>query len=138
MGPAGPTSEKAAKHMKNTAILIAKRCKNWACEARDQVHQRVLFFSLCLVFFFITPWPLKQQAQSKKKKKTQLSREDHVSSKVGFLKFCYLLFLANNYETVILNIETIFCKIVLLPLLIELELELETKSPFGAETETNI
>jgi hypothetical protein len=35
MGPAGPTSEKAAKHMKNTAILVAKRCKNWACEARD-------------------------------------------------------------------------------------------------------
>jgi hypothetical protein len=32
MGPAGPTSEKAAKHMKNTAILVAKRCKNWACE----------------------------------------------------------------------------------------------------------
>uniref|UniRef100_A0A2N9ESW5 Uncharacterized protein n=1 Tax=Fagus sylvatica TaxID=28930 RepID=A0A2N9ESW5_FAGSY len=51
MGPAGPTSEKAAKHMKNTAILVAKR--------------------------------------------------------------------------------------LLLPLLVELELELETKSPFGAETETN-
>jgi hypothetical protein len=30
MGPAGPTSEKATKHMKNTAILVAKRCKNWA------------------------------------------------------------------------------------------------------------
>ena len=42
MGPVGPTSEKATKHMKNTVILIAKRCKNWACEARDQVHQRVL------------------------------------------------------------------------------------------------
>ena len=81
-----------------------------------------------------------QQAQSNKKKKTQLSREDHVSSKVRFLKFCYLLFLANNYETVILNIETFFCKTVLLPLLVELELEfkLETKSPFGVETETNI
>ena len=39
MGPAGPTSEKATKHMKNTAILVAKRCKNWACEARDQLHQ---------------------------------------------------------------------------------------------------
>jgi hypothetical protein len=78
-----------------------------------------------------------QQAESKKKKKkTQLSREDHVNSKVGFLKFCYLLFLANNNETVILNIETFFCKTVLLPLLVELELE--TKSPFGAETETNI
>ena len=52
MGPAGPTSEKAAKHMKNTAILVAKRCKNWACEARDQVHQRVLlFFS-----FFLSVW----------------------------------------------------------------------------------
>uniref|UniRef100_A0A2N9FYN2 Protein FAR1-RELATED SEQUENCE n=1 Tax=Fagus sylvatica TaxID=28930 RepID=A0A2N9FYN2_FAGSY len=37
MGPADPTSEKAAKHMKNTAILIAKRCKNWACEAREVV-----------------------------------------------------------------------------------------------------
>ena len=84
------------------------------------------------------PWPLKQQSQSKKKKKTQLSREDHVSSKVGFLKFCYLLFLANNDETVILNIETIFCKTMLLSLLVELELELETKRPFGAETETTI
>jgi hypothetical protein len=97
-------------------------------------------------FFFFPPsglllhhaWPLKQQAQSKKKKKTQLSREDHVSSKVGFFKFCYLLFLANNYKTVILNIDTIFSKTVLLPLLVELELELETKSPFGTETEINI
>ena len=54
MGPAGPTSEKAAKHMKNTAILIAKRYKNWACEARE-VHQRVFFFFFPrLVFFFIT------------------------------------------------------------------------------------
>ena len=96
------------------------------------------FFSLHLVFFFITPWPLKQQAQSKKKKKTQLSREDHVNSKVGFLKFCYLLFLANNYETVILNIKTIFCKTMLLPLLVELKLELEIVSPFGVETETTI
>jgi hypothetical protein len=73
MGPAGPTSEKAAKQMKNTVILVVKRCKNWACEARDQVHQLCFFFfffsSLRLVFFFITPWPLKQQAQSKKKKK---------------------------------------------------------------------
>ena len=84
------------------------------------------------------PWPLKQQSQSKKKKKTQLSREDHISSKVGFLKFYYLLFLANNDETVILNIETIFCKTMLLSLLVELELELETKRPFGAETETTI
>ena len=41
----------------------------------------------------------KQQAQ--RQQKTELSREDHVNSKVGFLKFCYLLFLANNYETVI-------------------------------------
>jgi hypothetical protein len=89
-----------------------------------------------LVFFFITPWTPKQQAQ--RQKKTEHSRKDHVSSKVGFFKFCYLLFLANNYETVILNIETIFYKTVLLPLLVELELELETKSPFGAETETNI
>ena len=95
------------------------------------------FPSTPLVFFFSTPWTLKQQAQ-RQKKETELRQEDHVSSKVGFLKFCYLLFLANNYETVILNIETIFCKTVLLPLLVELELELETKSPFGAETETNI
>ena len=50
MGPAGPTSEKATKHMKNTAILVAKRCKNWVCEARDQVHQRVLLFFF--LFFF--------------------------------------------------------------------------------------
>ena len=88
------------------------------------------FFPLRLVFFFFSMATETQQAQ--------LSREDHVSSKVGFLKFCYLLFLSNNYETVILNIETFFCKTVLLPLLVELKLELETKSPFGAETETNI
>ena len=78
------------------------------------------------------------ETTSTKEKKSELSREDHVSSKVGFFKFCYLLFLTNNYETVILNIETIFYKTVLLLLLVELELELETKSPFGAETETNI
>ena len=54
------------------------------------------------------------------------------------MKFWYLLFLVNNDETVILNIETIFCKTVLLPLLFELELELETERPFGAETETTI
>ena len=53
MGPAGPTSEKAAKQMKNIAIFIAKHTKNWAWEAREV--QRVLsFFSLRLVFFFIT------------------------------------------------------------------------------------
>ena len=68
-----------------------------------------------------------ETASTKAKKKTQLSREDHVSSKVGFFKFCYLLFLVNNYKTVILNIEIIFCKTVLLSLLVELELELETK-----------
>ena len=39
----------------------------------------------------------------KGKKKTQGSQEDHISSKVGFFKFCYLLFLTNNYETVILK-----------------------------------
>ena len=117
MGPAGPTSEKAAKQMKNIAIFVAKRtknwAKNWAWEARE--------VQPCFFFFPSTPpglllqhdWnkqPLKQpqQAEIKKKKKTQLSREDHVSSKVGFLKFCYLLFLANNNETVMLNIETFF------------------------------
>ena len=38
MGFAGPTSEKAAKHMKNRVIFVAKRCENFAqiCEARDQ------------------------------------------------------------------------------------------------------
>jgi hypothetical protein len=35
MGPAGPTSEKAAKQMKNAAIFVAKRTKNWAWEARE-------------------------------------------------------------------------------------------------------
>ena len=139
---AGPISAKSASLMKNAIIFVAKRTKNWAWEAREVQHALLFFFSLRLVFFFNRhDWNKQpQQAESKKKKKTQLSREDHVSSKVGFLKFCYLLFLANNYETVILNIETIFCKTVLLPLLVELEfeLELETKSPFGAETETNI
>ena len=65
MGPAGPTSEKAAKHMKNTAILIAKRYKNWACEARE-VHQCVFFFPPFGLLLHHA-WPLKQQAQSKKK-----------------------------------------------------------------------
>jgi hypothetical protein len=109
---------------------------------RRETHEKegitVSFFPSSVAgFFFITPWTT-ETASTKAKKKTELSREDHVSSKVGFFKFCYLLFLANNYEIVILNIETIFCKTVLLPLLVELELELETKSPFGAETETNI
>ena len=47
MGPAGPTSEKAAKHMKNRVIHVAKRCKNWAeiCEAREPFFS-FLFFSL--------------------------------------------------------------------------------------------
>jgi hypothetical protein len=59
--------------MKNAAIFVAKRTKNWAWEAREV--QRVLSF------FFLPPglllhhaWPLKQplkqQAQSKKKKNT--------------------------------------------------------------------
>jgi hypothetical protein len=61
MGPVGPTSEKATKHMKNRVILVAKRCKNCAqiCEVGDQ-RFFLFIFSLRLVFFFITPWPLKQ------------------------------------------------------------------------------
>jgi hypothetical protein len=47
MGPAGPTSEKAAKQMKNAA-------KNWAWEAREVQRVLSFFFSLRLVFFFIT------------------------------------------------------------------------------------
>ena len=138
MGPAGPTSEKLATLMKNRVILIAKHCKKEKEMRRTQYR---FFFSLLRGWSSSSArlghWNNKHKG---KKKKTELSQEDHVSSKVGFLKFCYLLFLANNYETVILNIETIFCKTVLLPLLVlvELELELETKSPFGAETETNI
>jgi hypothetical protein len=84
MGPVGPTSEKAAKHMKNTAILVAKRFKNWACEARDQVHQCVLLFfsfSLCLVSFFITPWPLKVLEI--------LNQKTHTT--ISFKKPCYHL-----------------------------------------------
>jgi hypothetical protein len=148
MGPAGPTSAKSASLMKNAAIFVVKRTKNWhgkhvSPKSRSSVS--FPFFSLRLVFFFnrhaietTTETQNSKQKVKKKKKKTQLSREDHVSSKVGFLKFCYLLFLANNNETVILNLETFFCKTVLLLLLVKLELELKTKSPFGAETETNI
>ena len=147
MGPAGPTSAKSASLMKNATIFVAKRTKNWAWEAREVQH--------ALLFFFPSAWSSsstgmtetnshwnshsKQKVKKKKKKKkAQLSREDHVSSKFGFLKFCYLLFLANNNETVILNIETFFCKTVLLPLLVELKLELEIERPFGVETETTI
>uniref|UniRef100_A0A2N9GDG2 SWIM-type domain-containing protein n=1 Tax=Fagus sylvatica TaxID=28930 RepID=A0A2N9GDG2_FAGSY len=67
MGPAGPTSEKAAKQMKNAAIFVAKRTKNWAWEAREV--QRVLSF------FFPPPglllhhaWPLKQPLKHSKHK----------------------------------------------------------------------
>jgi hypothetical protein len=65
----------------------------------------VFFFFLRLVSFFITPWPLKvlETASYKGKKKTQGSREEPPISKVGFFKLCYLLFLINNYETVILK-----------------------------------
>ena len=135
--PAGPTSAKSAILMKNSLILVTKHCK------KKEKHMR--WRGLPFIFFPPPPWlpsspsrhvQPKQQAQ--RQKKIELSREDHVSSKVGFLKFCYLLFLANIYETVILNIETIFCKTVLLPLLVELELELEIERPFGAETETTI
>uniref|UniRef100_A0A2N9EPF4 Protein FAR1-RELATED SEQUENCE n=1 Tax=Fagus sylvatica TaxID=28930 RepID=A0A2N9EPF4_FAGSY len=67
MGPAGPTSEKATKQMKNAAIFVAKRTKNWAWEAREV--QRVLSF------FFPPPglllhhaWPLKQPLKHSKHK----------------------------------------------------------------------
>jgi hypothetical protein len=65
----------------------------------------VSFFSLRLVSFFITPWPLKvlETASYKGKNKAQGSREELLISKVGFFKFCYLLFLTNKYETVILK-----------------------------------
>jgi hypothetical protein len=114
MGPAGPTSEKAAKQMKNVVIFVAKRTKNWAWEAREVQRVLSFFFPPSGLLLLHHAWPLKQPLKHSKhkvkKKKTQLSREDHVSSKVGFLKFCYLLFLANNYETVILNIETFSVK----------------------------
>jgi hypothetical protein len=73
MGPTDPTSEKAAKHMKNIAILIAKCCKNWACEAREVLSVSFFFFfplsGLLLHHAWPLKQPLKQQAQSKKKKK---------------------------------------------------------------------
>ena len=146
MGPAGPTSAKSASLIENADIFVAKRTKNWHgkhVSPKSKSSVSFPFFSLRLVFFFNrhateTATETQNSKHKVKKKNTQLSREDHVSSKVGFLKFCYLLFLANNYETVILNIETFFCKTVLLPLLVELELELETESTFGVETETNI
>jgi hypothetical protein len=137
--PAGPTSAKSATLIRIVLFLLPNIAKK-----KKEKHMRRS--GLPFIFFPPPPWlpsspsrhvQPEQQAQ-RQKKKTELSREDHVSCKVGFLKFCYLLFLGNNYEPVILNIETFFRKTVLLPLLVELELELETKSPFGAETETNI
>ena len=127
--------------MKNAAIFVAKRTKNWHgkhVSPKSRSNVSFPFFSLRLIFFFNrhateTATETQNSKHKVKKKNTQLSREDHISSKVGFLKFCYLLFLANNYETVILNIETFFYKTVLLPLLVELEFELETKSTFGAK-----
>ena len=138
MGPVGLTSVKLASLMKNSLILVTKHWKKKKKKRNTwEGGDYHLFFSLLrgwlLLYHAMDNWNSKHKG---KKKKIELSREDHVSSKVGFLKFYYLLFLANNYETVILNIETIFCKTVLLPLLVEFELE--TKSPFGAETETTI
>ena len=96
----GLISIKSAILMNNNLILITKYYR----KKEKYMRRRRLPF----IFF---PPPLwlpsspsrhvqpKQQAQ--RQQKTELSREDHVNSKVGFLKFCYLLFLANNYETVI-------------------------------------
>ena len=89
MGLAGPTSEKAAKQMKNAAIFVAKRTKNWAWEAREPGPACPFIFFPSAWSSSSSAWPLKHSKHNvKKKKKTQLSREDHVSSKVGFLKFC--------------------------------------------------
>ena len=68
MGLAGPTSEKAAKQMKNAAIFVAKRTKNWAWEAREPGPA-------CPFIFFPPPglllhhaWPLKQPMKHSKHK----------------------------------------------------------------------
>jgi hypothetical protein len=44
-----------------------------------------------------------RNSKHKGKKKTQGSREEPPVSKVGFFKLCCLLFLTNNYETIILK-----------------------------------
>ena len=99
MGPVGLTSVKLASLMKNSLILVTKHCKK---KKKRETHKKegitICFFPSSVAgFFFITPW-ITETASTKAKKKIELSREDHVSSKVGFLKFCYLLFLANNNE----------------------------------------
>jgi hypothetical protein len=44
MGPASPTSEKAAKHMKNIVILVAKHCKKKKRERSEKEGITVSFF----------------------------------------------------------------------------------------------
>ena len=124
---AGPMSAKSAILMKNALSLLPNTLKIWLKMGHGKARERFISHSNYLFFFSPLRCLLLQHTESlkhtsiasrklKKKKKRQVSREDEVSSKVGFLKFWYLLFLANNNETVILNIETFFCKTVLLPL----------------------
>ena len=109
---AGPISAKSAIFIKNALSLLPNTLKIWLKmghgKARESPTATIFFFPplrACLLLQHDWSETHVHSKQKVKKKKRQLSqeREDQVSSKVGFLKFWYLLFLANNNETVILN-----------------------------------
>ena len=98
MGPVGPTSEKAAIHMKNRVILVAKHCKKKKKRERSEKEGiTVSFFpSVWLVFFFITPWALKllEIASYKgKKKKHKEAEKNPPFLRLDFLSFATYYFL---------------------------------------------
>ena len=103
-GPTGPTTKNQLNHARMGLNGLSNTIKKGE-KSEKEVITVSFFFSLRLVSFFITSWPLKvlEIASYKGKNKAQGSREEPPISKVGFFKFCYLLFLTNNYETVILK-----------------------------------
>ena len=68
MGPMGPTSEKAVKQMKNAAIFVAKRTKNWAWETREPGPARPFIFFPSTWSSSSSAWPLKQPLKHSKHK----------------------------------------------------------------------
>ena len=111
LGPTGPTTKNQLNHVRMGLNGLPNTIKRG-----ERSEKEVITVSLFLFFFFFPPsgllfhhamatksTRLLETASYKGKRKTQGSREDHISSKVGFFKFCYLLFLTNNYKTVILK-----------------------------------
>jgi hypothetical protein len=104
-GPTGPTTKNQLNYARIDLNGLPNTVKKGERSEKEVITVFFFFFSLRLVSFFITLWPLKvlETTSYKGKKKAQGSREEPPISKVGFFKLYYLLFLTNNYETVILK-----------------------------------